>query len=220
MKLQDLVIEKEIRRMGNIPVVVVSHPPFAGKRKHVIGGGLQADVYAPPSLQKSNKVVKVARMLVDPEDDGYLKYVNLVLDHPDNPFFPKIYFAKMYQVGADSDYFYLMVELERLHEVTEKRLIDVAREQFSRLGFEEDVLEIVNNSVRGGRISELLDDADFRTYLVKNSNNPKFKEAMILLEPLLSGKFPGVVNDMHVGNWMLRLTGHGPQLVISDPVVS
>lgn len=219
MKLQDFVTEKETRMMGNIPVVTVKRAPFMSARGNLIGVGLQAQVFEPPSLQKANKVVKIARILTEtPEDDGYLKYVNLVLDHPDNPFFPKIYFAKLYQVKNKEAS--LMVELERLHEVTGERLIDVAREQFSRLGFKEDVLIMVNNSLQGGRISELLDDAGFRKDLVTNSNNPKFKEAMTLLEPLLSGSVPGVINDMHAGNWMLRLTGHGPHLVISDPIVS
>ena len=79
---------------------------------------------------------------------------------------------------------------------------------------------MVNNSLQSGIISELLDDADFRKDLVANTNNPKFKEAMNLLEPFLSGSVPGVISDMHAGNWMLRLTGHGPHLVISDPLVS
>ena len=133
MKLQDFVTEKETRMMGNIPVVTVARPPFGYGKKHYIGGGIQANVYAPPSLQRSNKVVKIAMMFVEPENDAYTRYVNLVLDHPDNPFFPKIYFAKMYRVAddsddrADSDDFYLMVELERLHEVRGERLIDVAR---------------------------------------------------------------------------------------------
>lgn len=219
MKLRDLVIEKETRMVGNIPVVIVKRAPFMSARGNLIGVGIQAQVFEPPSLQKANKVVKIARILTEtPEDDGYLKYVNLVLDHPDNPFFPKIYFAKLYQVKNKEAF--LMVELERLHEVTGERLIDVAREQFSRLGFKEDVLKMINNSVEGGRISDLLDDKSFRRQLIADSNNPKFKEAMNLLEPLLSGSVSGVSGDLHAGNWMLRLTAHGPHLVISDPVVS
>ena len=49
--------------------------------------------------------------------------------------------------------------------------------------------------------------------MTKYAQNPAFKEAMVKIEEWAQM----FSYDLHAGNWMFRLTPHGPQLVIIDP---
>ncbi len=174
-----------------------------GKMKSA-GGGLQASVHK----TKSNTVVKKAYIPnANPEDDAYVKYVKLISEHQGNPFFPRIYSAKMYQEdpveGAELGKVYLVVHMERLQELTGKKITDTAQELIRSLGI-------------NGLTDNSFDNTASRFSIAEETTNPQLRDAIFLMEPL----FREFGSDLHVGNFMLRLTSTGPQLVFADPFIN
>ena len=135
-------------------------------------------------------------------DDGYIQYIKTVMKHQDNPFFPKIYNAKLYKEG---DTYALNMQLERLYSVKNPKINDAVRHMFKEVGLDYDTYDTEN-----------WDDVKWvRQIQVKNVHrNPKFARAVNILIPHLR-RFG---SDLHRENLMVRLTGAGPQLVITDPV--
>jgi len=202
MKLEEL-LEKEIRQIpGKVPAEAKFHRlRLFGKIKY-LGAGMQAAAYKHPHIP--NTVIKTAKVS-DPERDGYVKFVKLVIDHQDNPFFPKIYNAVLRKLPHEE--YELIVQMERLHKLSSRELFDITPQLFARLGIKLEDLE---------DMWDYLNDPDVWRYLIENTKNPKFAEALELLlsaDPLLR------THDLHVGNWMVRLTSVGPQLVIIDPFI-
>jgi hypothetical protein len=56
---------------------------------------------------------------------------------------------------------------------------------------------------------------------IKEELIPKIKQAAKLLQ-LISGTYRGEINalDLHTGNYMVRLGGYIPQMVLTDPLVA
>lgn len=230
MRLATL-FEREM--VGKIPVVHSKGVPFpkGGDDKSYIASGAQARVYLPPSLKNTNSIVKVANIRANNvRNDGYVQFINEVLNRPNNPFFPRIYSAKIYEDKQGRSYF--VVVMEKLHPVKRGNLREAAAALFQQLGITLD--EIKKFRERQGRDTEIDSDYSvpdlsfdvgrmfanpgFVEYLLKQSNNEYFHEAMNVVEKVTQGS--GIRIDLHTENWMVRLTGHGPQLVMIDPVIN
>jgi hypothetical protein len=174
----------------------------AGKEE--LGSGQTARVF------KSEDPNTVTRLTyVRGKNDPYLQFIRLIQKHSDNPYFPRIYDARLYPSPEHGRYVYrLMLNMERLVPVRDERTIDAAEGILRRIG----VLP-PDQDLRKPWLKSLFRDK--RQEMIANSKDPKFVEALKLLDPLLT-KF-GV--DLHNKNIMLRLTGAGPQLVLLDPLV-
>lgn len=205
MKLHEL-FEKDIRLTRGATSAQFTKTKQASRGLKHLGGGVQGEAYELPSIPGT--VIKTAKVR-NPDKDGYVTFVKLALEHQDNPFFPKIYNAILRELTvSESGYpFELIVQMEKLHRMQTQELVDVVPHLFKRLGIElpsDDTFYL----------RQLFDDSNTRREYAEKTQNPKFKEALELLEPLFK-KFR--FQDLHSGNWMIRLTSVGPQLVIIDP---
>jgi hypothetical protein len=196
----------EIARTTRVPKTTFSFP------KEKLGVGAQGRAHAHPKQQ--HVVVKTADVY-EPDTDPYVNFVKIAMEHQDNPFFPKIYKAKLVRVG---DHMYqLVLTMERLQESANPKIADAVVENFKRLGFPQDIADTTTeekDTITIVKIRAWLRSHSNRRQLAKDTPNPQFSEALTLLEPLLK-RFE---NDMHAHNWMVRLTSSGPQLVIIDPI--
>jgi len=174
-----------------------------------------------------NAVIKVIDITLGAQVDGQVANTNMVLEHQDNPFFPKIYKAvifKHYNPGGDHK---LYIEMERLHEMTAEKLRHNHEAVLHSMGLDPSLIS-GETDVHGEdperylyaleEIMRLLAHpenipADFITKI----KNPQFIEAIRILRKTQAQHHVGY--DLHAGNYMYRLTGVGPQLVIIDPFV-
>lgn len=185
------------------------HPAAINRFKKVgsgFGSGLAgSDVFL--DTKHPNRVVKVVR--IRHKGDQYLQYLRLIEHHQNNPFFPKLYGYKLVEQPDSS--FYLYVFMEKLLPLT---LLDkdVATQLLQNVGlpFNKDWPITYSFLLRYE-----LEHKSSRQEMMYTTQYPQFKKAMKLLEPLI--KLYG--NDMHVDNFMVRLTSVGPQLVIIDPLM-
>jgi hypothetical protein len=103
----------------------------------------------------------------------------------------------------------MVVTMEKLYPLKRNsKLYDIVIDNFQLQG-----IDISNTNSLGSYFSLRSN----RVLLARNTKNPKLREALRLVEHII--KMPFVFPDMHNGNWMIRLTGVGPQLVIVDPVI-
>jgi sarcosine oxidase gamma subunit len=105
----------------------------------------------------------------------------------------------------------LIMVMEKLHSIDDERLMDAAEANLISLGIPPEYIRDNNNS---DKMSVFFASPERRHALAQGTNNPRFKEALELLEPY----FEAFGQDMHSGNAMIRLTGSGPQIVIIDPL--
>lgn len=181
----------------------------AGKKGEELGGGVTAQAF---KSDKPNTIRKVSyhKSL----NDAYIQYIKVILQHQDNPFFPRIYNAKIYKEPKTTHsqykhYFFaneasyaLFIEMEKLIPLKNPKMINTAPHIFRQLGLDYKDYD-----------KSLWDNPYFIEEIKQESNNPQFVEAVNILEPL----FDKFISDLHKNNMMVRLTSSGPQLVITDP---
>lgn len=177
-----------------------------------IGEGLFADVF---NGHHPNTVIKIAGM--KNLNDAYLKFLEIVVDNQDNPFFPRIYSAEIYDTSYKYEYFAhtLVVEMERLVPLNIAKTEDLIEPLFKQMGFKIDVDTKRQRSRYFANVIDKLNSVTGRAELRAKTKNPMFEEALKALDAL----FKDHMVDTHEDNWMLRLTKHGPHIVITDPVV-
>ena len=193
------------------------HPGDMPERFQKVGSGIGAGILPSEVYVDKihpNRILKVVRIrnLQDP----YYRYVLMVQQHQNNPFFPRIYGVKVYEHNDTIEYgqngvgdqYILHVFMEKLHPVSE---------------LDEEVARQILWSVGIPYKGEMKDDYSLRTKMGKDeyrklmkqhTQHPKLKEALRLLEPM----FKKFGNDVHIDNLMFRLTGVGPQVVLVDPL--
>jgi hypothetical protein len=170
-----------------------------------IGAGVQGVAL---STNKTNTVRKVYGL--DSFDDPYYRYIKMIEQHQDNPFFPRIYRHSVYKNKAFapnrlSDYFMTgVVMMEKLQPLAGGRIDkEVVHALFMNLGVDLTKHDLYGTFMNRTNIQKIID----------TTTNEQFADALRLL--LSSGRH---AFDLHAGNWMVRLTSVGPQLVILDPV--
>jgi len=202
MKLQELFEKIDLTKTTPVKIRGKDVIPVSGD---LVGHGVQGKVYS-----TGTGVVTKSAVITGPGDPT-VKFLKTVIKHQDNPFFPKIYHAKIYKnknSTSEDDYLYLVVQMEKLLPLTNPKIKETAIELLSRLGFNgEDAFDQLDALLYGP--PKALQD------FLKKSRNPKFKEAMSIILPGLR-QFD---SDLHSGNLMVRLTSAGPHLVITDPFI-
>jgi hypothetical protein len=219
MKLQELNEGIDISKETPVSFKGRKRFPVSGD---LVGSGQQARVYH----TGQGVVTKVAS--IGDMNDSTMKFLDIILKHQDNPFFPKIYHARVYK---DKDQkvnnLTLLIQMEKLTPLTSDKIQDVAVQMLDQLGLElSDYQERLIRATapeekQRYRLQMLSRNVDVffdapeykRDEWLQSSKNPKFGEAIKLISPYINRG----ISDLHSGNWMMRLTGHGPQLVIIDP---
>jgi hypothetical protein len=207
-----------------------------------LGMGIQG--FARKFAGRPNTVVKIALM---GNHDAYEEFIKVVLNHRDNPFFPRIYAVKKYRIDSldRSDYEYLVKRVggtaaEGMDDdildnmtwmliVVMEELKSVENRKYER-AIIQNIIQLFGKTVMN-QIYDILgrdDDMDVDTLLsalsqvfickqvIKETQNPKFRDALRLMVPLLNRFYA----DIRGSNVMVRLTAQGPQLVFIDPVFS
>lgn len=224
-----------------IPIVTIKKPidtSQAGRNQSVskLGSGIQGAAYGFKS--RPNAVTKLANM--ESLNDSYLNYIQTILQHQDNPFFPKIHNAKILEYTQsrwdprihDEDLddrdreemrrprYTLALQMEKLQPLGNTNLRDSAAQVLQSLGLEEDDFNVDNwddpknkDNMWDEVMRTNFGDAGFRKQLASKTKNPKFKEALQIMEPV----FQKYGSDLKEDNMMARLTQYGPQIVFVDP---
>lgn len=236
MKILDILNEASQSGMmlGNIPFITRNDTKGLvdwSKMKH-IDAGAEGDVY---ETRSGNSVLKVVRLHeMEAKNNSYMRFVSVCLAHQDNPFFPKIFSAKVYRIRpeqqqhtktrrpADSPYDevdehamnVLVVHMERLIPID--MVSDAVRQKvFGRL----EMKTFTDNHHHPQKFKDKLLANDLGTRrnvrkMIESTTNVNFRTALQALQHLFA-VFDG---DTHSGNWMIRNSGSGPQLVIIDPI--
>ncbi len=199
------------------------------KQHEVKGGGAQALAYFHKKFP--GKVIKTIQ--VHGYSDPSYQFLRLAMKHQDNPYFPKIYGAKMYKTafvdytprGAmfddidpqgdfspppslmDYTLYVVMEKLSPLSDITDEDLKRFGIERFvdTRVGIKKHISDRVDVKFRQAFL-----DPKWRLHMITVAKDPNLKEALRLLEPLFRHFEP----DMHLHNIMLR----GTQWVFIDPI--
>ncbi|RLD77901.1 MAG: hypothetical protein DRJ15_12615 [Bacteroidetes bacterium] len=236
MKVQDILNESV---PGQIPVVHLSAKQHFSAEKlkaQFIGDGFQSDAYKHNTSQSSIlKVIHLSEVGHDETTaDSAGEFIQLCYNHQDNPFFPKIYKVKKYVWDKAVEFerpgpynsearSIIVVEMEKLHPITEGQLHHVAQKIFESLGLSREYFISVASKYTGKPVEAFQDRSitSLVSYafnkdpegIKKHTKNPKLAEAIDLL---VTTKHNGQM-DLHAGNMMFRMTNIGPQLVLVDP---
>lgn len=198
-----------------------------------IGEGYFAKVY--PG-RKTNTVIKVAN--AQNPDDAYINFIREAMDHQDNPFFPRVYNAKIYKTDPDQNLeryknltkyeFVFVVETERLIPLTSEKIYDSIPHILEQLGIKAD--ELISDTGQADKRRDYDQDSEERHFILSTKLNAAFEEIEQLKHMTDNQQFIEALNaverlhqkghnvDMHAANAMVRLTSTGPQLVLTDPV--
>lgn len=176
------------------------------KSPNQLGAGVQGIAF---NTNKPNTIRKVYGL--DDFNDPYYQFIKMIEQHQDNPFFPRIYRHHVYKnkpltQSRISDYFMTgVVMMEKLQPLYGGRIgMDVVVALFSNLGI---TIRDVDD------VQWIFDDRANIQKVINTTTNDTFADALRIL--ISSGRKS---YDLHAGNWMVRLTSVGPQLVILDPV--
>ena len=197
----------------------MKHTPrgFAPNVKSVttLGSGIQTLVYAHKKFP--NAVMKV--IVVEHDQASAVQFLRICSNHPENPFFPKIYAYKMVRPKnlseEDLEYLelmgacsfseggqYLIVICEKLDPYF---VLPVSTKAYmlSKLG----ILNMLDETMS---LYDIFSTIRGRKAVRQATTDINFKNALRLLEPLFRIYQP----DVHDENLMVR----GKQLVINDPI--
>jgi hypothetical protein len=200
-----------------------------------LGTGYQAIAYTHKKFP--NSVIKTIN--IKGEDDPAYQFILTCKDHPENPFFPKIYTVKHYDTAESTQYqrdlLYADIDKEDIPPQTQKEHLIVVMEKLYPLRGDNEELSLrllkqvgilptdLTNLEQSGlgkidtpfrAMNRLFKTPDTRRKLFHQSRNVQFKQALQILEPL----FVKYDSDIHFNNMMLRHSLQGPQLVFLDPV--
>lgn len=233
MKLRDIFEKRVEFKLSNKSI----HGLLQNNKLEHLGTGVSAIAYA--HKKRPNTVIKTIQMLH--KDDVMFAFIRLCINHKNNPFFPKIYAAKLYNIKRMDDdereqlfqlidptdtppeegMYIMLVVMEKLYPIHTPDNREIAITLLRELGIVPQNIDDVPVDIRGARDSLSrtkypFEDPNIRHQLRHTSANSKFKEALRLLEPLFNVSEP----DLHKKNIMLRKTNNGPEIVLVDPVVS
>ncbi len=217
MKIHELINER-VDLSKPIPVDMKgrTYLPISGD---LVGDGAQAKVFD----NDTGQVTKTAA--IDPHkgmEDSAVVFAKTAIKNQHNTFFPRIYHAVLFADKENPEaYQNLVVQMERLIPLSEDIIRDSAIRLFKQLGFDGNSSVITGKQSKSSQIDRMTSqtrkvfsgEGGSLKELAKKSKSKDFIEAVSLLTKDTK-KFR---SDLHPGNWMVRLTPYGPQLVITDP---
>jgi hypothetical protein len=204
VKISDIIQETLTKPSPNITQsskVVGSEVKFPNMS--ILGRpGVQATAYRVGNQAGRDEVVKVVN--ISGTADPVYQFLRLILNHQDNPHFPKIHSIKKYNKYSNSKIGQLIITMERLLPIPRN-------DQFlcGLFGVDPKVVDLTTDNV-----DMWFEEPKDRMEILKATNIPTLKRAIRLIEPLFNNYTP----DMHMGNLMYRQSSGGPTLVFLDPV--
>lgn len=244
------VLQKKPTHKGLIPIVRIPRDRTLSIEKlkqNFVGSGYQTDAFKHPKHGKT--VIKLVHI---PDDDyrvieGAVWYVNAVLGNPNNPFFPRIHKAKIYESGglvdremdsveSDRDHYndytaIMFLETEVLIPVDHPNLAHSMDEMLEAVGItKEKLTPLMRMSaaqmhqhakyVGGMTTAEVLGSIPANKFarVADTTNNPELAKAIHIMHEVVTSH-PSADIDIKDDNFMVRITSVGPQLVLNDPIV-
>lgn len=219
MKMHEILCES-IDLTKAVPVNLKGNEflPVSGD---LVGSGLQSNVHD----SGMGTVIKMA--FIDKKhglNDAAIQTVKMITQNQDNPFFPKIYHARVYQDTSHDQHMLLLVQMEKLIPITNKKIRDAVLSQLQQLGIttvnprhitNANTKDIVQSTMFNmtDTVDDIVTGHESFAKVFGKSKNPEFIKAM----QLVTRGATKLGADLHADNWMVRLTGQGPQIVIIDP---
>ena len=184
------------------------------------------------------KIVDIEGM----ETSNMSKFMTVIRNNRNNPHFPRVSFTKSTHYKGRDVYIIIM---EKLHPMNSEKLGDVSLQQFeNNMGLTIDTvvrqyaLATADDSQDDNeeRVKTYIEDMEIKSvkqvlhlmglslsydplnleFFKSKSKNKLFWDAMeVLMNAGLGHHF-----DTHDENFMIRLTGSGPVIVITDPVMN
>lgn len=228
MKVLEILNEREKTKIGHIPVVQLPHGSNfrTSKIKNYLGRGSMAQAFDHPTSPNTiMKIIDISMDVMGGGIDGQVINTNMMLDHQDNPFFPKIYKAIIFKHSDRLGGHKLYIEMEKLHEMRANKLKHNHESILHSMGLDPSLINGEADPHGGDdnkhlfaleEIMQLLTHPDnIPADFITKIKNPKFVEAINVLREVQQKNKAWF--DLHMGNFMYRLTSTGPQLVIIDP---
>ena len=189
-----------------------------------LGGGCFGQALQGKSGKRLNQIAKVGRagtistMTDNPKEDAYLSYIRAVQDFEENGghnlYFPKIHDLKILKTKDDTiDY---RANIEKLVNFHSPRIVE-----------NEDLMKSLyqymfktQESPYGGNAEQMIDNMRWalKSYSFDRIRDPKLVEALKLIADVRDNGPRTFNEDFHSGNFMWRITGTMPHLVILDPL--
>lgn len=244
------VLQKQPTHKGLIPIKRLPAGAtfsIASLKQNFIGSGYQTDVFKHP--KRGQSVVKLVHIPADSHQviEGAVWYVNAVLQNQDNPFFPRIHKAKIYQTAhmvdrememdaigseyADDYQAVMFVESEKLLPVTNPKLGHSLDDMLEAVGITKKKLiplmripsaQMTNFQafIDGMSIGDMMGyiSVDKFTKIADITTNPELAKAIHIIHEVVTSHQSANI-DLKDDNFMVRITSVGPQLVLNDPIV-
>lgn len=197
-----------------------------------LGKGREAKAFEHPTHPGS--VLKYVTIKREPNESAQVVFTQMAIEHKDNPFFPKIYKAKVIPMeDPEHGRYQMIVEMEKLQPLTGNKIRHMIPHILKQVGLEEkDVKKLIKSGVtnpnadmsnwledpKGQKaaiaFADIVNDWETLERMAQYSKNPQFAEAIQAIQDWNMD----FNLDLHHDNLMFRLTSVGPQLVILDPL--
>jgi hypothetical protein len=187
---------------------------------NVLGAGVEAIVFQSKRPQDAGVVTKWLRnQISDATNNSTIKMLT-EMQKQNSTYFPKVYSIK--QHNLDNGMFEFVIKMEKLYKDLKQYCVDISDDDLMQLQL---INQILNDETSQKLIDNMHDDQvefdammtlvfrNIRTYHKLGLLNPQFKKSLVFVR-----QFSRVL-DLHLGNFMIRLTNVGPQLVIVDPIM-
>jgi hypothetical protein len=212
------------------------------KNKNIphLGTGVQAIAYYHKKFP--GKVVKMVS--IEGENDPSYQFLRLCVNHPENPYFPKIYAYKQYNTSGEQESHdtytergqkyeeidpedsppewnthQMLVVMERLYDLQSNE--KMAIEMLQSIGILPTDLTKLPPRMGTNEVRPPLAGTQFpfltsesRKQLFNTTQDRNLKQALRLLEPLFNKFYP----DLRKTNIMFRKGQNGTHLVFVDPI--
>lgn len=201
-----------------------------------LGTGVQAIAYYHQKFP--GKVVKMVS--IEGETDPSYQFLRLCVNHPENPYFPKIYAYKQYNTSGEKDNHdtytergqkyeeidpedsppewnthQMLVVMERLYDLESNQRMAI--EMLQSIGVLPKDLTTLDFSLSNTPLSYTrlpFKTPEARQKLFRETTDNNLKQALRLLEPLFNKFYP----DLRKTNIMFRKGQNGTHLVFIDPI--
>lgn len=226
MQIKELLVEQIDTKIRDVNTSLKLTSPHIDRTppKREIGRGISNVVLA--NKRDPHTIIRHNSNVVHPSIDSSNVYYNWLAKSKvfnENPFFPRIY--EKVTVSDRSGRKLIKYEIEKLSPI---EILDIAamRGLTNRLFDQTTITRILRFTASRSSWADM-DDEERALIILLNcledvffgnpSSDENLNDAMKTIKEL-SEQNPVTGSDLHRGNVMVRLTPHGPQLVLTDPI--
>lgn len=194
------------------------HKDYEGYRDE-IGSGGEATAFEKPKGEGHDIALMTKTFRDSLKLDGKAMFMRMAARHaPENPHLPRVTEIHSYENKHQGKIPHTVYKVERLHNIDD--LSHDERRAMWRHAFQYEPDHDVDSDEFARAIDRHLRNSKYAKHF---PTNPHLTDAINKIQRVKERAekhdvYPAV--DMHSGNIMARRTPHGPQLVITDPLVS